>query len=196
MMIFLKALGISRSTPIKTAYKPTLRITIIWTTSTSISLKTCTVARMVLLAMSMDQHARLNNVYSHTPEGDPIQSPFVHNFNHQQLRHMQHQQQFGNSLQSPSFAGSPLTGSDLHNGSVDNSYMNAKARPRPSLTRCSGRAPNTRSPLTPKTPGLGVQSLNLNAQSRGASQRNQSGLTLSDTRRLPQGHGILRVLVA
>jgi hypothetical protein len=114
--------------------------------------------------MSMDQHARLNNVYSHTPEGDPIQSPFVHNFNHQQLRHMQHQQQFGNSLQSPSFAGSPLAGSELHNGSVDNSYMNAKARPRPSLTTMQRKSSNTRSPLTPKTPGLGVQSLNLNGE--------------------------------
>jgi hypothetical protein len=114
--------------------------------------------------MSMDQHARLNNVYSRTPEGDPIQSPFVHNFNHQQLRHMQHQQQFGNSLQSPSFAGSPLTGSDLHNGSVGDSYMNAKARPRPSLSTMQRKGSNTRSPLTPKTPGLGVQSLNLNGE--------------------------------
>ncbi len=118
--------------------------------------------------MSMDQHARLNNVYSHTPEGDPIQSPFVHNFNHQQLRHIQHQQQFGNSLQSPSFAGSPLAGSELHNGSVDNSYMNAKARPRPSLSTMQRKGSNTRSPLTPKTPGLGVQSLNLNGTEPGS----------------------------
>jgi hypothetical protein len=118
--------------------------------------------------MSMDQHARLNNIYSHTPEGDPIQSPFVHNFNHQQLRHMQHQQQFGNSLQSPSFAGSPLAGSDLHNGSVDNSYMNAKARPRPSIATMQRKSSNTRSPLTPKTPGLGVQSLNLNGPEPGS----------------------------
>ena len=28
------------------------------------------------------------NGYSHTPDGDPIQSPFVHNFNHAQFRHM------------------------------------------------------------------------------------------------------------
>jgi len=50
MMIFLKALVISKSTPIKMAYKPTLRITIIWMTLTSISPKICTEARMVLLA--------------------------------------------------------------------------------------------------------------------------------------------------
>lgn len=119
--------------------------------------------------MSMDQHARLNNVYSHTPEGDPIQSPFVHNFNHQQLRQLQQQQQFGGSLQSPnSFAGSPLAGSDMHNGSVDNNYINAKSRPRPSLTTMQRKSSNTRSPLTPKTPGLGVQSLNLNGTEPGS----------------------------
>jgi hypothetical protein len=113
--------------------------------------------------LSMDQHARLNNVYSHTPEGDPIQSPFVHNFNHQQLRQLQHQQQFGGSLQSPnSFAGSPLTGSDLHNGSADNNYINAKVRARPALTTMQRKSSNARSPLTSKTPGIGVQALNLN----------------------------------
>ena len=118
--------------------------------------------------MSMDQHARINSIYSHTPEGDPIQSPFVHNFNHQQLRQLQHQQQFGGSLQSPnSFTGSPLTGSDMHNGS-DKSYMNAKSRPRPSLTTMQRKSSNTRSPLTPKTPGLGVQSLNLNGAEPGS----------------------------
>lgn len=119
--------------------------------------------------MSMDQHARMNSVYSHTPEGDPIQSPFVHNFNHQQLRQLQQQQQFGNSLQSPnSFTGSTLQSSDMHNGSVDNSYMNAKPRPRPSLTTMQRKSSNTRSPLTPKTPGLGVQSLNLNGTEAGS----------------------------
>jgi hypothetical protein len=117
--------------------------------------------------ISMDQHARMNNVYSHTPEGDPIQSPFVHNFNHQQLR-LQQQQQFGGPLQSPSsFPGSPLGGPEMHNGSVDNGFMNAKPRARPSLSTMQRKSSNTRSPLTPKTPGLGVQSLNLNGPEPG-----------------------------
>jgi Helix-loop-helix DNA-binding domain len=114
--------------------------------------------------LTVDQQAHLSSVYSHTPEGDPIQSPFVHNFNQQQLRHMQ-QQHFGSSLQSPnSFAGSPLAGSDIHNGSVDN-YINAKPRPRPSLSTMQRKSSNTRSPLTPKTP---VQSLNINGTESGS----------------------------
>lgn len=111
-------------------------------------------------AMAMNQH-QMSNVYSSTPDGDPIQSPFVNNFNHQQIRQM-HQQQFAGSLQSPnSFAGSPLA-TELHVGSADN-YMNVKPRVRPSLST-QRKSSTTRSPLTPKTPGLGVGSLNLNGQ--------------------------------
>jgi len=117
----------------------------------------------------LDQHSHLNTMYSHTPDGDPIQSPFVHNFNQQQLRHLQQQQQFGNSIQSPSsFTGSPLVGPDIHSGSLDAGYMNTKARPRPSLTMQRKGSSNTRSPLTPKTPGLGVSALSLNAQDSGS----------------------------
>ncbi|KAH8808400.1 hypothetical protein F5884DRAFT_369074 [Xylogone sp. PMI_703] len=95
------------------------------------------------------------NGFSNTPDGDPIQSPFVHNFNQPQFRHMQ-QQNFGSSLQSPaSYSGSPL-GADMHNGSAE--YLAAKQRAR--ITPGMQRKPsNTRSPLTPKTPGL--TSLNL-----------------------------------
>ncbi|KAI9732480.1 MAG: hypothetical protein M1818_007518 [Claussenomyces sp. TS43310] len=118
--------------------------------------------------MSMDQRSHMNTLYSNTPDGDPIQSPFVHNFNHQQLRHLQNQQQFGGSLQSPnSFAGSPLAGSEMGNGSLDNGYINNKARSRPSMT-LHRKSSSTRSPLTPKTPGLGVQSLNLNGADAGS----------------------------
>lgn len=81
---------------------------------------------------------------------------------------MQQQQQFGNTLQSPtSFTGSPLVGSDLQSGSMDNNYMNAKSRVRPSLSM-QRKSSNQRSPLTPKTPGLGVQSLNINSPEPGS----------------------------
>ncbi|KAG0649951.1 Transcription factor [Hyphodiscus hymeniophilus] len=96
------------------------------------------------------------NGYSNTPDGDPIQSPFVHNFNHAQFRHMQHQHNFGNSLQSPaSYTGSPLQGSDLLNGSADG----FKQRPRLSQVIQGRKSSNTRSPLTPKTPA--ISSLNI-----------------------------------
>lgn len=96
------------------------------------------------------------NGFSNTPDGDPIQSPFVHNFNQAQFRHMQQQHNFGNSLQSPaSYTGSPLQGSDLLNGSAD--Y--AKQRPRLSQVMQGRKSSNTRSPLTPKTPA--ISSLNI-----------------------------------
>jgi hypothetical protein len=120
--------------------------------------------------LSMNQHAQLNQVYSSTPDGDPIQSPFVHNFNYQQLRQLQQQQQqqqfSANSLQSPnSFAGSPLAGADLQNGSMGNNYMDAKTRARPALSTMQRKSSNTRSPLTPKTPGINMGSLDLNGTS-------------------------------
>lgn len=93
------------------------------------------------------------NGYSNTPDGDPIQSPFVHNFNHAQFRHMQPQHSFGGSLQSPgSYSGSPHP--EMHSGSVD-----SRQRPRLSQVMQGRKSSNTRSPLTPKTPG--ISSLNI-----------------------------------
>ncbi|TVY54179.1 hypothetical protein LCER1_G004593 [Lachnellula cervina] len=96
------------------------------------------------------------NGYSNTPDGDPIQSPFVHNFNHAQFRHMQPQNNFSNSLHSPaSYNGSPLPGSDMHNGSADAT----RQRPRLSQVMQGRKSSSTRSPLTPKTPA--ISSLNI-----------------------------------
>jgi hypothetical protein len=96
------------------------------------------------------------NGYSHTPDGDPIQSPFVHSFNQAQFRQMQHHQSFGNSLQSPvSYSGSPLAGSDGNNNNNSNkdaNYLDAGSRARLSQTMQRKPSNNTsRSPLTPKT---------------------------------------------
>jgi len=96
------------------------------------------------------------NGFSNTPDGDPIQSPFVHNFNHAQFRHMQPQQNFGGSLHSPgAYSGSPHQ--ELHNGTGDGSY--AKQRPRLNQVMQGRKSSNTRSPLTPKTPA--ISSLNI-----------------------------------
>jgi len=93
------------------------------------------------------------NGYSNTPDGDPIQSPFVHNFTHAQFRHMQPQHAFGSSLQSPgSYSGSPHA--ELHSGSGD-----GRQRPRLSQVMQARKSSNTRSPLTPKT--AGISSLNI-----------------------------------
>ncbi|CAL3963839.1 hypothetical protein PZA11_001339 [Diplocarpon coronariae] len=89
------------------------------------------------------------NGYSNTPDGDPIQSPFVSNFNHAQFRHMQSQNTFVNPLHSGSYAGSPVAGSDLHNGMADTGGFPKQQRPR--LNASLGRKNSARSPLTPKT---------------------------------------------
>jgi len=92
------------------------------------------------------------NAFSSTPDGDPIQSPFVHTFG--QYRQMQHPQGFGGSLQSPlSFAGSPMANSDLNDGS-DPNFLNAKARARipPPMQR---KGSSARSPMPTKNPALG-----------------------------------------
>ncbi|KAI0594991.1 helix-loop-helix DNA-binding domain-containing protein [Biscogniauxia sp. FL1348] len=94
------------------------------------------------------------NGYSNTPDGDPIQSPFVHSYNQPQFRQMQHPQSFANSLQSPvSYSGSPMTNSDMNNDGNDPNYLNAKPRPQLSQTM-QRKASNTRSPLTPKAAGM------------------------------------------
>lgn len=105
--------------------------------------------------LPMEQHA---NGYSSTPDGDPIQSPFVHNFG--QYRQMQHPQSFGGTLQSPlSYGGSPLVGSDMNNDAGDGNYLNAKARPR--MPQSAQRKPSSaRSPLTPKTAAMASLSMN------------------------------------
>ncbi|KAK3694673.1 hypothetical protein B0T22DRAFT_78187 [Podospora appendiculata] len=105
------------------------------------------------------------NGYSSTPDGDPIQSPFVHAFG--QYRQMQHPQSFGQSLQSPlSYAGSPLANPDLHNdGAADVNYINSKARVRVSQA-LQGKPSTTataRSPLPPKAVPMAGLSINSEA---------------------------------
>jgi hypothetical protein len=75
------------------------------------------------------------NQYSNTPDGDPIQSPFVMgNFNYlQQRQNMSaNGQHFGGSLHSPaSYNSSPLVGSDLQHGRRPNGVRrNSSTRER------------------------------------------------------------------
>ena len=86
------------------------------------------------------------NGYSNTPDGDPIQSPFVHNFNREQFRQIQ-APNYGGSLQSPSsYSGSPHP--EMLNGPLDGGFA---AKQRQGMVR---KISNNRSPLTPKTPAI------------------------------------------
>lgn len=98
--------------------------------------------------MSMAQHQHMsnnNNIYSSTPEGAPIQSPFINNFNYGQFRPIdasQAQQQQPFSL--------PSSGAGYRNGmTAAQQQMNAMER----------KISESRSPATPNTPGLGALQL-------------------------------------
>lgn len=113
-------------------------------------------------ALSIDPN-HMNGMYSNTPDGDPIQSPFVRgNFNQTQFTHQVQQQHFGSSLQSPaSYNGSPHPG--MHIGSVDSSYK--QQRPRLMDAMQGRKSSNTRSPITPKTPT--IERLNIGPSEHG-----------------------------
>ena len=111
------------------------------------------------------------NGFSNTPDGDPIQSPFVHSFNQAQYRQMQHQHQhpqpFGTSLHSPvSYSGSPMANADLKSESKDPNYLNANSRSRLSQSM-QRKTSNTRSPLTPTTTAA-MSAMTMNSQDSSA----------------------------
>ena len=91
----------------------------------------------------------LNQIYSNTPDGTPIQSPFVHgNINYAQFGHV-HPQQIHASRASPNVR--PALGNPQ---GIDSHFMGVRSRP--SLPQTLDRqASDSRSPMTPKTPGLG-----------------------------------------
>ncbi|KAK4192657.1 microphthalmia-associated transcription factor [Podospora australis] len=109
--------------------------------------------------LPIDHHAA---GFSSTPDGDPIQSPFVHNFGlHRQI---QHPQSFGGSLQSPL----SYTGADLNDG--DANFL--KARPR--MPQSMQRKPSAnRGPLTPKAGTMA--GLSLGSESPFGSQPIRTG---------------------
>ena len=108
------------------------------------------------------------NGYSSTPDGDPIQSPFVHNFG--QYRSMQHPQTFAGSLQSPlSYAGSPLGNGDLNHENIPG----AKARAQVSRAMQQHKPSNSRSPLPPKAAAM--TGLSINSDSNFGSQPIRTG---------------------
>ena len=95
------------------------------------------------MAHSQHQHINATNMYSSTPEGAPIQSPFINNFNYGQFRptdasqQQQQQQQFS----------MPATSASYRNGmTAAQQHMNAMER----------KISESRSPATPNTPGLGA----------------------------------------
>ena len=97
-----------------------------------------------------------NQHYSQTPSGDPMQSPFNQsNFNYAQYAQLQSQQV---AHASPGMR-------PIHAGSLDSNLVNARAKPRLSHPM-DRQASDSRSPMTPKTPGVG--GLNLGTPESGS----------------------------
>ncbi|CAK3994826.1 related to HLH transcription factor (gamma) [Lecanosticta acicola] len=78
--------------------------------------------------MNQQQGAQSGSLFSHTPDGGPIQSPFQGDFNYLQFRPMSGQQQFGGH--------------------------SVPSQARPQMQHLDRKVSDSRSPATPNTPGM------------------------------------------
>lgn len=103
----------------------------------------------------------IEHMYSHTPDNAP-QSPYIRGFPSLHFR-QQLGPYNGATAETPSsYNASPVIGSDSTQGTKFDQYMSTgKRKNRPAvLERTSSRkSPHSRSPHTPKTPGIGSLSL-------------------------------------
>lgn len=93
--------------------------------------------------LSMSHQSQMTQMYSHTPDGAPIQSPFINgSFNYDQFQPMNPQSQ--------------STPSQLQNANnhFDQNFLNTN-KARSSLQVLDRSSSDGRTPMTPKTPGLG-----------------------------------------
>ncbi|KAI9655384.1 MAG: hypothetical protein M1821_005531 [Bathelium mastoideum] len=83
--------------------------------------------------------AQQSQMYSHTPDGAPIQSPFVNEFNYNQFRQpMGSQSNFNNQM----------------SGNFQNATMDMNARMRPHIHQMARQGSDSRSPNTPAINGF------------------------------------------
>ena len=99
--------------------------------------------------------SQVNQIYSNTPEGNPTQSSYTGNFNYAQFAQLHSQQ-----MMHPSPGMRPVQAQSL-----DSNYMKTHQRPRMSQPM-DRHLSESRSPMTPKTPGLG--GLNLGTPDSGS----------------------------
>ncbi|KAK4997404.1 hypothetical protein LTR66_003175 [Elasticomyces elasticus] len=88
------------------------------------------------MSMSMNQ-GHMNGIYSRTPDGAPIQSPFVNDFNYNQFRPVPNQQSFSQSVPTS-------------NGYTNNALNIQRAQ----MQNMERKISDSRSPVTPNTPGV------------------------------------------
>lgn len=109
--------------------------------------------------ISMSHQGQMANVYSNTPEGAPIQSPFIRgNFNYDQIRSMNQQGQQGSSPHMNNM-----------NTQFDQNFSNNN-KGRQTLQGLERNSSDARSPMTPKTPALGALNIGTPESSSFPSQ--------------------------
>ena len=102
-------------------------------------------------AISMSHQGQMSHIYSNTPDGAPIQSPFLRSsFNYDQFRQVQH---------TPQATSPHMNAMNVH---FDQNYSVAGKAARNSFQG------DARSPVTPKTPGIGIGGLNINTPDSGS----------------------------
>ncbi|OJJ63365.1 hypothetical protein ASPSYDRAFT_83434 [Aspergillus sydowii CBS 593.65] len=112
--------------------------------------------------IAMSHPSQMSQMYSNTPDGGPIHSPFMQSsFNYDHFRGVNQGQLSSSHVQS---AGSHL----------EQSYLNGKARP--SMQAMDRASMDARSPMTPKTPAMGGLALGTPESGSFPSQPIRTGL--------------------
>lgn len=119
----------------------------------------------------MSPQGPVGQVYSPSSDGAPGHSPFSpHPPQYEQFRQLpSNQQHYGASMKSPSaYRPSPrVLPPGSHTGSFDAHHMHATARARAQY-ELERKGSQSRSPLTPKTPGVGLGGLTLGTPESGS----------------------------
>lgn len=118
-----------------------------------------------------------NQVYSHTPDGAPIHSPFNHpNFNYN-----------FNQVSAPQLTHMRPNPMGMQGQSLDTGFMNA-ARARPNMAPSMDRqGSDSRSPMTPRTPG--ISALHLSTPESGSLGSRPIHTNFGEQRRLKTQSG-------
>ncbi len=115
--------------------------------------------------ISLSHQGQMTNVYSSTPEGPPIQSPFLGNFNYEQFR--------------------PINGMSPPMNNQANATFQQNYGKRPSVQSMDRRTSDQRSPLTPRTPAMAALHIATPESGSLASHPIRTG-SLQDRHRKPQ----------
>lgn len=118
--------------------------------------------------ISLSHQGQITNVYSSTPDGPPIQSPFLGNFNYDQFR--------------------PINGMTPQMGNQSNAPFQQTYGKRPSVQSVERRTSEQRSPLTPRTSAVAGLHITTPESGSFASRPIRAGSSEGRHRKTTSGH--------